>query len=127
MYHKLSLAPKRYGPFVVKEVLGPVTYRLTLPVTEPPPDLVEGSEEYEVEKIENSRVHRGKLQYLVKWKGYPVSDNTWEPQGHLKNAQKHIDDFHKRIPSAQRPIRTLGIDLFTMRNSLTAPLTHENA
>ena len=23
----------------------------------PPPDLVEGSEEYEVEKIENSRVH----------------------------------------------------------------------
>ena len=95
--------------------------------TEPPPDLVEGSEEYEVEKIENSQVHRGKLQYLVKWKGYPVSDNTWEPQGHLKNAQKHINDFHKRIPSAPRPIRTLGIDLFTMRNSLTAPLTHETA
>jgi len=153
MYPKLSLAPKQYGPFAVKEVLGPVTYRLTLPTRwkihdvfhlgllmpyketeahgpnfmEPPPDLVEGSEEYEVEKIKNSQVHRGKLQYLVKWKGYPVLDNTWEPQGHLKNAQKHIDDFHKWIPSAPRPICTLGIDLFTMRNSLTAPFTHENA
>ena len=94
---------------------------------EPPPDLVEGSEEYEVEKIENSQVYQGKLQYLVKWKGYPVSDNTWEPQGHPKNVKKHIDDFHKRIPSAPRPIRTLGIDLFTMQNSLTTPLTHENA
>ena len=30
MYPKLSLAPKRYGPFTVKEVLSPVTYRLTL-------------------------------------------------------------------------------------------------
>ena len=37
------------------------------------------------------------------------------------------DDFHKRIPSTPRPIHTLGLDLFTMRNSLTAPLTHENA
>jgi len=95
--------------------------------TELPPDLIEGSEEYEVEKIENSRVHQGRLQYLVKWKGYPVSDNTWELQVHLKNVQKHIDEFHKRIPSAPRPIRTLGIDLFTMQNSFTAPLTHENA
>ena len=31
MYPKLSLAPKRYSPFTVKEVLGLVTYRLTLP------------------------------------------------------------------------------------------------
>jgi len=63
--------------------------------THPPPDLVKGSEEYEVESIENSRVHQGRLQYLVKWKGYPILDNTWEPQGHLKNMQKHINNFHK--------------------------------
>jgi len=31
MYPKLSLAPKRYGPFMVKEVLGLVMYKLNLP------------------------------------------------------------------------------------------------
>jgi Chromo (CHRromatin Organisation MOdifier) domain len=45
----------------------------------PPPDLVDGEEEYEIEKILDSRRYgRGrKLQYLVKWKGYPDSDNQW--------------------------------------------------
>jgi hypothetical protein len=42
--------------------------------------LTDGEEEYEVEQI---RVHRKwgwrkTLQYLIKWKGYPESDNTWE-------------------------------------------------
>ena len=39
---------------------------------EPPPDLVEGEPEYEVENILKSRRKgRGrKLEYLVKWKGY---------------------------------------------------------
>ena len=45
----------------------------------PPPDLVDNAEEYEVEKILDSRKFgRGcKLQYLVKWKGYPDSENQW--------------------------------------------------
>ena len=45
----------------------------------PPPELIDGEEEYEVEKVIASR-HFGrgrKLQYLVKWKGYPDSDNQW--------------------------------------------------
>src|SRR5882762_9882684 len=32
MYPKLSLAPKRYGPFKVADVLSPVTFRLKLPI-----------------------------------------------------------------------------------------------
>ena len=46
---------------------------------EPPPDLVDGEEEYEVEVILGSRRHgRGrKLQYLVKWKGYSEAENQW--------------------------------------------------
>jgi hypothetical protein len=45
--------------------------------TRPPPDLVQGTEEYKVEKILDLRQHgRGhKIQYLVKWKGYPDLDN----------------------------------------------------
>ena len=44
-----------------------------------PPDLVEGEEEYEVERVMDSWHHsrRRTLQYLVKWKGYPDSDNKW--------------------------------------------------
>jgi hypothetical protein len=47
----------------------------------PPPDLIDGEEEYEVERVVNHR-HHGRnrmLQYFIKWKGYPESDNTWEP------------------------------------------------
>ena len=45
-----------------------------------PPELIDNKEEYEVEAILDSR-HFGrgrKLQYLVKWLGYPESDNQWE-------------------------------------------------
>jgi hypothetical protein len=45
----------------------------------PPPDLIKGEEEFEVECILDSR-HFGcnkKIQYLVKWTGYPDSDNQW--------------------------------------------------
>ena len=48
---------------------------------DPPPDLVDNLEEFEVEEVINHR-HFGKgrrLQYLIKWKGYPTADNTWEP------------------------------------------------
>ncbi len=45
----------------------------------PTPDLVDNEEEYEVEKILDTRQFgRGrKKQYLIKWKGYPDSDNEW--------------------------------------------------
>mmetsp|Transcript_17514 Transcript_17514/g.24305 ORF Transcript_17514/g.24305 Transcript_17514/m.24305 type:complete len:248 (-) Transcript_17514:34-777(-) len=39
-------------------------------------DLSEG--EYIVEKIVDKRKKGGKMQYLLKWQGYPDSDNTWE-------------------------------------------------
>jgi Chromo (CHRromatin Organisation MOdifier) domain len=48
--------------------------------TRPPPNLIDGEEEYKVEQIRtHQRWGRHKtLQYLIKWKGYPKSDNTWE-------------------------------------------------
>ena len=46
--------------------------------TQPPSDLVDGEEEYEVKEILDSRKHgRGrKVQYLVKWKGYPLQTTS---------------------------------------------------
>ena len=44
--------------------------------------------------ILDSRLHRGNLQYLVKWLGYTEEYNTWEPLSNLKNAEEAVKDFH---------------------------------
>ena len=36
-------------------------------------------ERYNVEKVLESQLVDGKLQYLVKWNGYSMNNNTWEP------------------------------------------------
>jgi len=43
----------------------------------------EEEEEYSVEKILDKRTKSGKVEYLIKWEGYPDSENTWEPQDNL--------------------------------------------
>jgi hypothetical protein len=55
--------------------------------------LIDGKEEYQVERIMGHRkMGRGKeLQYLVKWLGYPDSDNMWEPA-----TQVHASDLIKQ-------------------------------
>ena len=71
----------------------------------PPPDLVDNQEEYEVEKILDSRQfsRRQKLQYLVKWKGYPDSDNEWvnKKDVHMDEA---IREFKNQNPTADTHI-----------------------
>jgi len=43
----------------------------------------EPEEEYTVEKILDKRIRGGKTEYLIKWEGYPDSENTWEPEDNL--------------------------------------------
>ena len=62
----------------------------------PPPDLVGGEEQYEGEQIldERNHGHWKKKQYLVKWKGYPDSDNQWLHAKDMENTQELIAEFH---------------------------------
>merc|ERR1711963_303737 len=47
--------------------------------------------EYEVENVVSKReTDEGKVEYLVKWKGYDASDNTWEPVENLESSQELI-------------------------------------
>jgi hypothetical protein len=74
--------------------------------TRPPPDLIDGEEEYEVEKILKSRCYgRGrKVQYLVKWKGYANSDNEWVNWDDM-HADEALAEFKRRQPQAITHIR----------------------
>jgi len=40
-----------------------------------------------VEKILETREWRRKTQYLVKWKGYPRNEATWEPASNVENTE----------------------------------------
>jgi hypothetical protein len=118
-YASRKIAPKREGPFRIKKVLGPVTYQLQLPkqwrihdvfhacllsphketeehrpnYTNPPPDLIDGEQEYEIEAIVAHRKQGRQTQYLVKWKGYDSSENTWLFERDLLNAGETLTNY----------------------------------
>ena len=123
--HQLThkLAARHHGPFTIQEVLSPITYRLTLPhqwcihpvfhinlltpyqemlmhganYQHPLPDLVDGEEEYEVKKVVDSQCFgcRRVLQYLMKWKGYPDSENQWVSRRDM-NADEAIREYEEQ-------------------------------
>jgi len=49
--------------------------------------------EYEVERILKSKLRQGRKYYLIKWKGYPNEENTWEPEESFTNADEILKAF----------------------------------
>ena len=106
-----KLLPRWIGPFTILEQVGAISFKLDLPDTLqrlhpvfhaslltkyndkggyrplPPILLEDGSLEYEVERILDSRViKRGKksaTEYYIKWLGYDHSYDSWEPEANL--------------------------------------------
>ena len=120
---------RRLGPFRIQEKINLVVYRLELPASvkihpvfyvslletykestisgrlQPslPPIEVENHDEYEVEKVLDSRRRRGKLQYLIHWQEFDINERMWEPAANLKNAPLEVQEFHQRYPEKPKP------------------------
>jgi hypothetical protein len=94
--------------------------------TQPPPDLIDGEEEYEVEQIRSHRTWgwRKTLQYLIKWKGYPESDNTWENTDQMHTPML-VKLYHKTSPLAS--LRAQRIQLRGKHFHNPLPIRHTTA
>jgi hypothetical protein len=119
-----KFSARYHGPYEIEAKISPVTYRLKLPDTmkihpvfhisklkqyvetpkelgqrkqvPPPPIIIDGEPEWEVDEILDRRVIKGVTKYLVKWKGCELHDASWEPTTHLRNAQRKLREFHRK-------------------------------
>jgi hypothetical protein len=116
-----KLLPRYIGPFPIKKVLNSHVYEIDFPqnikidnrinrrhlkayrepnlktLPNPPPAVeIEGESEYEVESVLDTKVKHGKRYYLVRWKGYGIKEDSWEPEEYLRNAPEKIAVFQSR-------------------------------
>jgi len=119
------------GPFEVLEQVGH-SYRLRLPpgsrihdvfapdvlckdpmdplpgqeAPKPPSIPIQGVEEWEVEEILASKLHRSNLKYRVKWVGHDP-DPTWYKASNFMGAPHKLRTFHEKHPNRPGPPRSL--------------------
>lgn len=53
-----------------------------------------GDQVFEVERIVAQRKRGRRLEYLVRWRGYPPEEDTWEPLASLRSANDALADYH---------------------------------
>ncbi|KAJ9511053.1 hypothetical protein QJQ45_002859 [Haematococcus lacustris] len=114
-----KLLPRFVGPFKVLHIVNNVAVKLDLPPAmsrlhpvfhvsllrkytsdfphlPPPVDWLDETPLYEVEKLLDHRaVRAGRARgYLVKWKGYDETYNTWEPRSNLVNCDEVLAAYN---------------------------------
>ena len=113
---------KREGPFKITKVLSSLSYQLEIPKSwkihlvfhaslltpykendihgpnypQPPPDLINGEEEYEIEQILKHQGRPKRHQYLVRWKGYAVDKDSWQNKADLGNALELLQEYKRK-------------------------------
>jgi hypothetical protein len=137
-----KLMPKWVGPFPVSAVVNPVAYRLELPAhwrihdvfhvsllkpyrsdgtvqPPPPPELVDGEPEWEVEAILAQVPKQGRrpARYLVRWKGYAPVHDSWEPLSGLTNCAGMLAAYHARMAPAPPSLAALSLTPATGANA----------
>ncbi|XP_068998315.1 LOW QUALITY PROTEIN: chromodomain Y-like protein [Embiotoca jacksoni] len=73
---------------------------------------------YEVERIVDRRRNRkGKVEYLVRWRGYGSEGDTWEPETHLSTCMIYVHEFNRQHSDRQR-------DNTLLRSTRSSPNLH---
>jgi len=71
----------------------------------PQPIVIEGEEEWEVERILNKRKVQGRDKYLVWWKGFTAEGDTWEGRKNLENVKELVEEFEKEYERDEKEVR----------------------
>jgi len=69
------------------------------------PVIIEGEEEFEIEKILNKRTVKGKEKFLVRWKGYIAEEDTWKNRENLKNTKELVKEFERKYGEEVEELR----------------------
>jgi len=132
-----KLSHRRLGPFEIERQVGPLVYRLKLPYglrqlhpvfnvvklsaapddlipgrkprAPPPPIVINGKPEWEVEEVLDSRWHQRRFQFLIKWKGFSREHNSWEAASNVK-VPDLVTEYYRKHPAAPRHICRTDFD-----------------
>ncbi|XP_061741231.1 E3 SUMO-protein ligase CBX4 isoform X2 [Nerophis ophidion] len=88
-----------------------------------------GEHVFAVEGIEKKRIRKGKIEYLVKWRGWSPKYNTWEPEENIldprlllafqhRERQEQLMGYRKRGPKPKHLL--LQVPSFARRSSIPA-------
>ena len=69
---------------------------------EPPPDLINEEEEYEIERILKHRGPPKNRFYLIRWKGYTAEEDTWLREADLEHAAEILEAYKARVKDPPR-------------------------
>ena len=153
-----KLAPQRHRPFKITKVISEVVYELKLPERwkihnvfhasllspyhetaihgpnyhNPPPDVIDGQPEWEVEEVMDKRRfgRKKELQYRIRWKGYSQAHDSWEPAENI-HAPALIEEYYKRQrskdknPSMSDELLPSFINTISVTNMVSRPDTPE--